>query len=173
MLFFLLFFFLFAASSFSQKSEIEKARIYTDDGKRISVVDLTMDSVKITYHTEGSSDLRESALTNVLKIEEQSGNEAAVWGLAFGGSALLGSLLGVAEAKASMPPGTTSTAKPVVIVSSITGVSALIGVLIGLGQKKYHTVYTNSGLRSFLNSRMSLQLAGSGNMRMVGIKILF
>lgn len=126
-------------------SAVGKGRIMTTDGRKIAFTSLTTGSDSHTYKTPASAKSQTIPAENVMSIEQQTGTEAGKWGLWLGVSGLVGSLLGVLSAKtdADLYGVETDDSKIVPIVAGITAASALIGVAIGSGKKKYKTLYTN------------------------------
>jgi len=124
---------------------VAKGRIMTTDGHKIIFTNLTTGSDSHTYTTPESGKSQTIPAGNVMSIEQQTGTEAGKWGLWLGVSGLVGSLLGVASAKsdADLYGVETDDSKIVPIVAGITAASALIGVAIGSGKKKYKTLYSN------------------------------
>lgn len=139
----------FFASSYAQNTEIplkvNKGRVWTDEGQKIKFTSLFSDADKYTYKIATSGQSNSIAAGNVVRIEQQTGTEAAKWGLVLGGAGFLGSLLGVLQAinSADLNGEEVDKSKVAPVVLGITAVSALIGVAIGSGRKKYKTVYSN------------------------------
>src|SRR5580698_4627114 len=133
---------------------IAKGRVFTDDGQRANVFNITIGENTVRYQIKAGGNYTETPIQKVLQVQKQTGNEAVIWGASLGAAALLGSLLGVASAEAqySGQPGSSNpenkAAVPVVIGSTVVG--ALIGILIGSGEKKYKTVYADHKLMSLL-----------------------
>ena len=122
---------------------VNKGRILTDDGQKIKFVSLVPGTEKYDYKLAESGQSRSIANDNVVRIEQQTGTEAGKWALVMGGAGLLGSLLGIMQATTrSDTEVDNSKVAPVVI--GLTAASALVGVAIGSGRKKYKTVYSNS-----------------------------
>ncbi len=126
-------------------SIVGKGRIMTTDGHKIVFTNLTTGIDNHSYKTSDDSKSQTIPAENVMSIEQQTGTEAGKWGLWLGVSGLVGSLLGVLSAKtdADLYGVETDDTKIVPIVAGITAASALIGVAIGSGKKKYKTIYTN------------------------------
>ena len=124
---------------------VGKGRIMTTDGHKIAFIHLTTGSDTHSYKTSANGNLQTIPAGNVMTIEQQTGTEAGKWGLWLGVSGLVGGLLGVLSAKADadLYGVETDNSKIVPIVAGVTAASALIGVAIGSGKKKYKTVYTN------------------------------
>ncbi|MCK6691833.1 MAG: hypothetical protein L6Q97_06985, partial [Thermoanaerobaculia bacterium] len=112
-------------------------------GQKIRFTKLIPDTDKYTYKNAETSQSQTIPADNVLRIEEQTGTEAGKWALIMGASGLLGSVLGVLSVK-NNPNLEIDDSKIAPVVIGLTAASALIGLAIGAGKKKYKTVYTNS-----------------------------
>lgn len=126
-------------------SAVEKGRLMTTDGQKITFVHLTTGSDSHSYNTPSDNKLQNIPADHVIRIEQQTGTEAGKWALWLGLSGLVGSALGVLSAttEADTYGVETDNSKILPIVFGITAASALIGVAIGSGKKKYKTIYTN------------------------------
>jgi|GEM_PF-3536787 len=122
-------------------NQLEKGRISDANGKQTEFVSLTL--MDDHYQVKTKKDMHTLPVTDVLRIEKQTGNEALLWGAGIGASALIGSLLGVKSAENSTGIEADSDSKTA-IVAGLTGLGVAIGVLVGSKQKKYETVYNRS-----------------------------
>lgn len=127
-------------------ARVDKGRILTDDGQKIKFTNLVSAPEQYTYKMAESGQSRGIAAGNVVRIEQQTGSEAGKWALVMGGAGLLGSLLGVARASSSVD-GEVDKSKIAPVVIGLTAASALVGVAIGSGRKKYKTEYQNPPCR--------------------------
>lgn len=118
---------------------LEKGRLFTSDGSSLEFRSLRLQGDH--YDVDGKKQSLSIATQDVLKIEKQTGNEALLWGAAFGGAALVGSLLGVNSAENTTGIEADSDSKAAIVIG-LTGLGVAIGVLVGTNQKKYQTVYS-------------------------------
>ncbi len=130
------------AQNSEKPATVNKGRILTDDGQKIKFVSLVSGAEKYDYEIAESGQSRGIANDNVIRIEQQTGTEAGKWALVMGGAGLLGSLLGVMQAT-TRSEVEVDNSKVLPVVVGLTAASALIGVAIGSGRKKYKTVYVN------------------------------
>ncbi len=133
------------AQSSELPNTIEKGQLTTTDGQKISFTNLIADPEKYSYKNTKTGQNQIMLTDRVLSIEQQAGTEAGKWALITGAAGLLGSILGVLEATgdASYYGAEVDKSKIVPIVLGITAGSALIGVAIGSGKKKYKTIFSN------------------------------
>ncbi|MFN0014949.1 MAG: hypothetical protein ACKVU2_10410 [Saprospiraceae bacterium] len=124
-------------------SSVLKGRLTTTDGKQIEFVNLNTGTEQHEFKRASSSKQQALPAARVLRIEKQVGTEAGTWALYLGGAGLLGSILGVLSAPTDIYGSPTDSSADVPIVLGLTAASALIGVAIGSGKKKYATVYDN------------------------------
>ncbi len=121
---------------------LTSGRLFTTEGQEVLFSKLILSGESCEYWSKGLPEAKTLLPDKVLRVERQSGNEAAKWGLIMGLSGLAGSLLGVAQGE-SQAGGTVSSGAKTGIVVGLTGVSTLVGVLLGASHKKYATVYEN------------------------------
>lgn len=162
----------FPITSFGQ-SEIKnvgKGRILTSDGLKIKFHDLAIGDNSHRYRTSQSSPYIEYPSSKTVRIEQQTGSEVLKWAAITGLSGLTGSLLGVAQAK-NQGYDPTNVA-PIVI--GFTAGFALIGGVIGLGKKKYKSVYSNPKYNTGMNTyRWQFDLAFAKQRTAVGVRYQF
>ncbi len=105
---------------------LKKGRVFTKDGddKLFNSISSENGQVIIKLKDSGQS----LTLTNddIIQIDEQTGSKALPYAGVMGGSVLLGSLLGVAQAKSNCG-GEVSSDTKTKIVLGITAVGALVG----------------------------------------------
>lgn len=145
--------------SVAQADKIEKGRFFTTEGRTIIFQDLSMSEDTYRFKSSTNSSLQEIPAEYIVKIEQQTGTEAGKWALWCGLSGLVGSSLGVLQAK-SQTPGVESNGTS--IIFGLTAVSVLVGAAIGAGQKKYTEVKVKPSTVSesgFMESRIKLDLA--------------
>ncbi len=139
----ILFVALFATLCHAQSSQppasVPKGLLTTADGKKIEFQNLTTSPEQHAFKNMAAGKYQTLPADQVLRIEQQTGTEAGMWALYLGGAGLVGSLLGVLSAQNDF--GETNNSADVPIVLGLTAASALIGLAIGSGHKKYQTVY--------------------------------
>jgi hypothetical protein len=142
--------------------EYAKARYVTNAGKRfeasrVSVHGDSMECIvkvarvkkdKSTKEVGSGADPSGQGRTtvevaNLKYLEVQTGTKAGTYALIGGGSALLGALLGVAQAEADPYTEVRDDANVPLIVGVITAVGAGIGALVGSGSPVYTPVRKN------------------------------
>lgn len=122
---------------------VPKGMLTTAEGKKIEFLNLTTSPDQYSFKNVEVGKYQSLPADQVLRIQQQTGTEAGKWALYFGVSGLIGSTLGVLSAKsdAEYLGGEVDNSKLVPIVVGLTAASTLIGLAIGSGKKKYHTVY--------------------------------
>lgn len=144
-----------------QSGSVRKGRIFTTDGKKILFRNLTIGDVSHRYQSSSSNKYQEIAGDNTVRIERQTGSEAGKWALICGLSGLVGSTLGVLEAKNSTDSWEGAVeVKIAPIIIGLTSVSAILGAVIGATKKKYKTVYSNPKYKTGNNNqRLNVDIA--------------
>jgi len=122
---------------------VPKGMLTTAEGKKIEFLNLTTGPEQYSFKNVEVGKYQSLPADQVLRIQQQTGTEAGKWALYFGVSGLIGSTLGVLSAKsdADIIGREVDNSKLVPIVIGLTAASTLIGLAIGSGKKKYHTVY--------------------------------
>lgn len=123
--------------------QIEKGRILTADGQKITFVNLTAGGDNHSYKTAAGHKAQTIPADNVMRVEQQTGTEAGKWALWLGLSGLVGSVLGVMSANNDLESLGANKVNGTPIILGFTAGSALIGAAIGGGKKKYKTIYSN------------------------------
>jgi hypothetical protein len=125
-------------------------RLYTTEGREIVFSKFALATDSASYQTAGETGPHLVPASTVLRVEQQTGNEALKWGAIMGLSGLLGAVLGVAQAENSNDLGTKvsiSSGAKTGIVAGMTAVCAGIGLAVGAGHKTYATVYENPSFK--------------------------
>ena len=127
-------------------SPIQKGRLNTLEGRQLEFNTLRQEGDKLLFMNKQSLQMQELPLSQVSRIEQQTGTEAGKWGLYFAVSGLVGSTLGVLRARNTVRGwgGEVDSGTAVPIIAGLTAGSGLIGLLIGSSKRKYETVYRNS-----------------------------
>lgn len=126
----------------SEVNNLKNGRLTTTDGFLINFSKIKVEGTQLHYQESGRTFFQKVELDKIMKVEKQSGSYAGWGGLLLGGSALVGSLYGIAQA-ASDPFTEIDKSKARNLVIGFTAGGILIGALIGSGIKKYETVYDN------------------------------
>ena len=126
---------------------------------------------KFIFKDSEENKYKSIGLDEVGIIEKQTGSYAVPGGILMGASGLLGSLLGLANAQSDPFVEVDKDSANKAIVGLTIG-SALVGLLIGSGVKKYKKVYEND---KFKLSQLQLKVSWSnGNTpNLVGFKYSF
>lgn len=150
-------------NSGSLSLQVKKGRIFTADGYKITFTSLTGNSDNFSFKKSEANAFTELSTAKVLRIQQETGNEAGKWAAIVGASGLVGSLLGVAQANRELSglgvEKNNSATVPIVV--GLTALSAGIGALIGMNKKKYRTVWENpKNATGFRMPQMNVQMTG-------------
>ena len=144
----LILFFLLSSLSlvFSQESFHipQKGRLYTTEGYEIKFKSLKVKGDLFIY-TDSKGRMQTLELDDVLRLDEQTGNEALRWGSISLGTGLIGAGIGaIAITRAQeIDGGTVNKRQRNAFVIGYTAFFTTIGTLMGVSKKKYKTVFDN------------------------------
>lgn len=132
-------FVIFLNNLYSQNDlNLKFGRINTTNGEKIKVKNLTFEDNQFKYKSYQKPDIEYMNLDNILKVEQKQGSHALEFGLGLGVAALLGGLIGTSNRYYRENPDIKRT-----YLISVSAAGLGIGIVWGLTQPKYKTVYIN------------------------------
>jgi hypothetical protein len=138
-------FFLFSSTSIAQDDSTEsslsfgRGRMYTAEGREILFTQIKFDSAAAHCTTSGTTTERTVPMDKVLRVDIQTGNNAALWALLGAAVCLPGAIVGVSgdsQSGVEVSSGTKAA-----IVAGVVGIGAVVGAVVGAGSKEYLTIY--------------------------------
>jgi len=124
-------------SLYSQNDlNVKYGRINTKNGEKIKVKNLAFENNKFRYNNNQSSVVNYMSLDNILKVEKKRGTHALEFGLGLGVAGLLGSVIGSSNSS-------YNEHQQMNFIISYTSLCTIVGIIWGLTQGKYKTVYVN------------------------------
>lgn len=125
-------------------SHIDKGRLTMTDATLIRFTDGRIEGQSVTFLRDKGSSSETLGLDKVLRIDRQRGTHGGAFSASLGLGCMLGAILQInTQARGLEIDSETKT----VFVAVVTGVGALVGYLIGSGQKRYATEYENPILK--------------------------
>lgn len=131
------------AASDTAPTLINKGRITFTDATMVRFTDGRLDRQAVTYLPLRAKESETAALDRVLRVERQSGNSGPAYALAGALCCALGASLGVNQNSGGIEPSSeTKTA----VVAGMTAMGAIVGYILGAGQKHYKPAYESPAL---------------------------
>lgn len=118
--------------------DLKYGRINTTNGEKIKVKNLVFENNQFRYYNNKNSAVNYMNLGNILKIEKKQGSHALEFGLGLGASVLLGGIIGTSSSYYRENQQLKTN-----YLISVTSIGLAVGIIWGLTQGKYKTVYTN------------------------------
>lgn len=153
----------------NKESTFHKGRIWKTDGYKVHFSEIRIGEGSMSYTPEGSKDEQRIGNGEVLKVEVEKGSYALEYGAGLAVAGFVGATVGVSTSNTEgIEP--SSSAKNGIILG-LTGLSGLIGVAIGSGQKKYETVYTNPEFKPRTSMRITPEFDKAT--KMLGLRLSY
>ena len=151
-----------------------KGRYFTKDGKKISFYSLVLDGNVYKVQPKRNDDYQEVAADNVMRIDKETGNGAVIGCVSGAGLGLIAGYVAVAGANSDLGSlGSVGSSTKTITVAASATICALVGLLVGSGQKTYTTVYRNQNLNSGLNPNFNINVVFSNNVKGLGVRFAF
>jgi hypothetical protein len=151
-----------------------KGRFLTKNGKKISFYSLVLDGNIYKFQPKRNDEYQDVAADNIMRIDKETGNGAVIGFVSGAGLGLLVGFVDVAGGNSDLGSlgGVSSSTKTITIAASTT-ICALVGLLVGNGQKRYETVYRNPNLNSGLNPNFNFNVVFSNNVKGLSVRFAF
>jgi len=145
---------------------IEKGVIVTTYGKEIAFKGLVVYDGQMKYKNVTTSLDENIDISNVLRVKEETGDEAKESAISFGLAGGLGAALGVSTTNTDGVEVKSSTKSAIIL--GLAAISAAVGYVSGKKLKKYQDVYVN---RQYSHNTPGADLMLSGDA--VGLKLVY
>ena len=146
-------------------SHVERGIIVAKDGQQLKFEALTRDGDQIKYTNVESKSEETMAVSDVLKVREEVGDEGKETAIKIGAIGALGAAVGVSSTNTNGVEVSSGTKSAIIL--GLATLSAAVGYFTGKSLKKYEDVYVNDQYTSRRTPDTRLMLTGDG----VGLQV--